>query len=493
MGAQSPVPARAFGALAALLALGGCAVGPDFHRPALPPEAGYGPAAANPAAPSSPRLAVGSDVPDDWWTVLGSPELDALVRSALEANPTLAAAKAAIRAAHEQVLAQRGAFFPTIGLSAQPSRQGVAEKLASPLASNSDLYSLTTSQVSVAYAPDLFGANRRAVEAAAANEAAQRFEFEAARLTLANSVAAAAIQDALLRGQIAATRTLIDDQTRTLASFRRQYELGQASQADVAAQEAALAQAEATIAPLEKQFGANRDLLAALVGKTPSQTPQASFDLQTLTAPAILPLSMPARLVEQRPDVRIAEAQLHAASAQIGIAQAARWPNLEIDAAAGSSSLGLAANFGRADSFWSLTGTLTQPVFAGGALRHRQRAAEAAYDQAAAQYQATVIGAFQNTADVLHALTADAAADESARRAEQAATRSFAIAQRQLALGDISQIAALGAEQGLAQARLAALQARAERLSDVVALFQALGGGWWNTPAGPRRPSLGGS
>jgi len=244
-----------------------------------------------------------------------------------------------------------------------------------------------------------------------------------------------------------------------------------------------LAQTQAALPPLEKQFRINRDLLSALLGRTPGEPLDVRFDLKSLSLPEPLPLSLPAQLVEHRPDVRIAEAQLHAASAQVGVAEAARWPSLQIEANAGSAALRLAPQFNTVSNFWSVAATLTQPIFEGGTLLHRQRAAEAAYDQAAQQYQATVVGAFQNTADVLHALWTDADALRADEAAAEAADASLDIARRQLGLGDLSRLAVLSAEQTDAQARLALLQARANRYADAAALFQALGGGWWNDAA----------
>jgi NodT family efflux transporter outer membrane factor (OMF) lipoprotein len=480
----SPHPFR-LGALAAALALPAlltaCAVGPNYKRPALAAGDGYGPAAAN------PLLTSGQDIPAQWWGVFHSADLDALVAEALRKNPTIEAAKAALSSAREQVKAQRGAYLPSVSASVQPSRQSVARDLASPLQSNANLYDLTTTQVSVSYAPDLFGANRRAVESLAAQQDQQRFELEAARLTLASNVVLAAVQDALLRDEVEGTKAIVANQREILASFRRQRELGQASYADLAAQEALLAQTEATLPPLEKQFRINRDLLSALVGRTPGQPLDVRFDLRALVLPERLPLSLPAQMVEHRPDVRIAEAQLHAASAQVGVAAAARWPSLEIDGGAGSAALGTTPRFNSATNFWSIAATLTQPIFQGGALLHRQRAAEAAYDQAAAQYRATVVGAFQNTADVLHALATDADGLAAAEAAQAASQHSLEIARRQLALGDVSRLAVLAAEQTETQAQLARLQAQASRYADVAALFQALGGGWWNDAAAQRK------
>ena len=461
-------------------ALAGCAVGPDYHRPALPAAAGYGVDVQPGPGGVGPSLALGQDVDAQWWRALGSADLDALVDEALKNNPNLDAAKSALRAAHEATLAQRGAYFPTVAVSIQPSRQQFAPTLSSPTASGAELYTLTTTQLSVGYTPDLFGANRRAVEQAAAQEEDQRFELEAARLTLVNSVVAAAVQDALLRDQIKATQEIIKGQGRTLASFQRQLQLGQASQADLAAQEALLAQAQANLPPLEKAFEINRDQLAALVGRTPAQPVDKVFDLSAFTLPASLPVSLPARLVEQRPDVRKAEAQLHAASAGIGMAVAARLPNLDISASAGGATLGLGATFNSMTTFWSVAGTLTQPIFEGGTLLHRQRGAEASYRQAAAQYKSTVVGAFQNVADSLQAVQTDTAAAQAADVAQAATGKSLQIARRQLELGDVSPLALISAEQSDDQARLTALQARANLYGDVAALFQALGGGWWN-------------
>jgi NodT family efflux transporter outer membrane factor (OMF) lipoprotein len=473
---------RRLGQLVAPLLLAGCVLGPNYRRPLLEAAAGYGAAAIPAPGTGAPGLVSGADVPADWWSVFRCAVLDALVAQALKNSPTIPAAEAALRAAHEQALAQRGAFFPTISASVQPSRQHTAEVLASPLASNETLYNLTTAQVSITYAPDLFGANRRAVESLTAQADQQRFQLEAARLTLASNVVVAAIQDALLRAEIDQTQALIGAQRTVVASFERQLTTGQASSGDLAAQQALLAQAEATLPSLEKAYQVNRDLLAALVGRTPGEPVDVRFTLADLIMPASAPLSVPARLVEQRPDVRIAEAQLHAASAQVGVAEAARWPSLEIAGAAGGTAVSLVPQFGPDFNFWSLAATLTQPIFQGGALQHKQRAAEAAYDQAAAQYRATVVGAFQNTADVLHALSTDSQGLRAAEAAATATRKSLDIARRQFAVGETGVQTVLTAEQADHQAALAFVQARANRLDDVAALFQALGGGWWNRP-----------
>ena len=483
MARAAPRTSRA--SLAAALLLGACTVGPNYQRPPLSPQAGYG-AAAQPPAGSETALAPGGDVAPDWWRVYRCDELDTLVALALKNNSTIEAATAALSAAHEQVLAQRGAFYPQVSGGLSPTRQKVADVIASPLANNAFLYSLTTTQVTVSYSPDLFGGNKRAVESLQAQADQQRFQLEAARLTLASNVVVAAIQDASLRGQLGESRAIVDADRAQVASFERQLKAGQASSADLAAQQAQLASAEAALPPLEKAFRVNRDLLAALVGRTPAEPVDPRFELSDLALPDRLPLSLPAALVEHRPDVRIAEAQLHSASAEIGVAKAARLPNIELNAAAGSAALALYPAFGPETDFWALTASLAQPIFDGGTLKHRQRAAEAAYRQAAAQYQGVVVGAFQNTADTLHAVWTDGEALKTAEGADAVAGRSLAIARRQQAAGQGTTLAVLSSEAAEHQTRLALLQARAAQDSDVAALYQALGGGWWNAPQSQR-------
>jgi NodT family efflux transporter outer membrane factor (OMF) lipoprotein len=465
-----------------------CAVGPDYQRPALPTGDAY-PAtaiAANGSAQSQ-ALHSGMDIPAQWWEVFHSREVSDLVTEALQQSPTLEAARAALLSARELRIVQAGAYYPTVNANIEPTRQKIANTLASPAASGDDLYSLTTAQLSVSYTPDVFGANARAVEASRAQEMAQRYELEAARLTLAAGVVNAVILDAQLRAQLDAVKQVLAGQKLTLTSFELQYQLGQVSQADLAAQQSLLAQAEAALPPLEKQWRINRDLLAVLLGRTPGNAPDVKVTLRELELPHDLPLSLPARLVEQRPDVLLAEAQLQAASAQVGVAKAARLPNLNISASAGNAAVHIGDLFSGPTTFWNLAANLTQPIFAGGTLEHKQYAAEASYQQAAAQYRGSVLTALQNVADTLHAIQTDANALHAAERAEQASAHSLKMARRQFQLGDISSLAVIAAEQSYAQAQSALVQAQANRYSDTVALFQALGGGWWHLPAEPEK------
>jgi NodT family efflux transporter outer membrane factor (OMF) lipoprotein len=467
--------------------LAGCAVGPDYQRPAVPAGSSYAPtalpqntASANGAGGNAQQFVRDMDIPGQWWVLFRSAPLNALIDDALKQNPDVGAAQAALQVAEENVRAQRGAYFPTVSAGVDPTRQSTGSVLSSGVASNSTLYNLTTAQLSISYSPDLWGGNRRQVESLVALADAQRFELEATYLTLTSNLVNAAIGEASLRAQIAATQDIVDSQSKIRDSFHRQWSLGNVAESDMAAQDAATEQALATLPPLQKQLAQQRDLLAALSGRAPEQELDAHFDLNTLQLPAVLPLTLPARLVEQRPDVRAADAQLHAACAQIGVAFANRLPNIQISANVGSAAEQVHNLFGSGGGFWNIGTAITAPIFDGGTLKHKQRAAEASYRQAAEQYRSTVLSALQNVADALHAVQSDAQALAAIARAEQAAARSLSIAQRQLSLGDISSVSLLNAQVTYRQAELALIQARANRYADAVALFQALGGGWWN-------------
>jgi NodT family efflux transporter outer membrane factor (OMF) lipoprotein len=475
--------------LAAVLLLAGCAVGPDFARPAPPAVTGYTPeltpeqtASAPIAGGEAQHFVQGLDIPGQWWTLFRSPALNALIEQAIAANPTLPAAQAALRQAWENVYAEQGLLFPTVQAGFSTSRNKSSANL-SPVTSGTTLYySFYTPQVTVSYAPDVFGGTRRQIESLVATAESQRFELEAAYLTLTSNVVGAAVQEASLRGQIAATEEIVKVDSEGLDILRRQLQLGQVAGADVAAQEAALAQAQAMLPPLQKQLAVERDLLTALVGRFPSQQPAETFELAALRLPQQLPISLPAKLIEQRPDVRAAEAQLHSASAEIGVAVAARLPQFALTGNVGSTALALAGLATPGNVFWTLAGNLTQTVFDAGTLLHKQRAAEAAFDQTAAQYRSTVIAALQNVADSLRALQADADALTAAAAAQRAAATSLDITRHQLQLGAVNYLALLTAESAYQQALSTVVQAQASRFADTAALFQALGGGWWNRP-----------
>jgi NodT family efflux transporter outer membrane factor (OMF) lipoprotein len=481
-------------ALALVASLSDCAVGPNFKQPTPPAATDYGSAPAQGETASAPgiggttqRFVAAMDIPAQWWTVFQSPKLDGLVEQAMKANPDVTAAKAALRQAHELYLAEWTNFWPT----AQGSFDGQRAKNAIGTISNptslpqaNPYYNLYTAQLSVSYMPDIFGATRRAVEAAKAQDDNTRFQLEATYLTLSSNVVVTAITEASLRGQITATQRLLELQRELTEKVRQQQKIGTASNLDLLTQQALEAQTAATLPPLQKQLGQTRDELTALVGRLPSEEPTETFQLEELTLPAELPVSLPSKLVEQRPDVRQAEENLHFASAEAGVAIADMLPQFAITGTWGSTALTAGDLFKTGTGFWTLGASLTQTLFDAGALLHKHRAADAALDQAGAQYRSAVILACQNVADTLRALQADADALKANAESEHAAKASFDLARKQRDLGTINLVAVLNAEQTYQQAELALVQAQANRYSDTAGLFQALGGGWWNRPKG---------
>jgi len=472
-----------------LACLGACAVGPDFERPAAPEVEGYAreplpdeTAKADIAGGKTQRLVQGLDIPGQWWTLFHSEALNVLIEEALNNNPTLPAAQAALGEAWENVYAAQGAFFPTAVASYSASRNKTATGVVFTAASSGPpFFTLHTAQVVVSYALDVFGGTRRQVESLVATAELQRYQVEATYLTLTSNVVAAAVQEASLRGQIAATEEIIKIETESLGILRKQLELGQVAGADVAAVEATLAQAETTLPPLQKQLAVQRDLLTALIGRLPSQEPAEKFELASLQLPLDLPVSLPSKLVEQRPDIQSAEAQLHAASALIGVAVAAQLPQFTLNANAGTTANQIGQLFiTPGTAFWTVAGNVAQTIFDAGTLLHKKRAADAAFDEAAAMYRSTVITAFQNVADTLHALQSDAETLKAAYAAERAAFKSLEIVRRQLQLGAITYLGLLTAQNTYQTALIALVQAQAARYADTAALFQALGGGWWN-------------
>jgi len=491
------------------LAVASCSVGPNFHRPTAPAGVGYSPQPLPEATASAPvpagetqKLIAGRDLPFEWWQLFHSPELNSLIERSLRANPNVAAAQAALAQAHELVSAQSGYYYPQVDTTYQferhkisgnltndqaPGVQGNGDNLLPPLQDPDNFphtaplfYNFHTAEVTVGFVPDVFGANRRQVESLQARAEAQLFALEATYLTLASNVAAAAIQEASLRGQIEATRQIIDSETRSLQVLRDQLRTGLVMRIDVAAQEAALAQAKASLPPLQKQFEQTRDQLRALAGNLPNQDIGETFTLEALTLPGELPMSVPAKLIEQRPDVRAAQAQLHAANAQVGVAVAAMLPDFSITGSVGGNADQLPWIFRTGGSFWNVVSDATQPIFHGGTLLHQKRAANQAVEQAAAQYQSAVITAYQNVADCLHAVLADADALSADAEAERAAKVTLDLTRRQMDVGYVNYLTLLSSQVAYQQAVINRIQAQALRYSDTIALFQALGGGWWN-------------
>ena len=482
--------------LAALLFNVGCVVGPNFKRPAPVQVPGYTPTPPTPTSGTpnisggeKQSLVEGRDIPGDWWNLFQSKPLDDLIERSLKANPDLKSAQEALLVARENTLAQRGYYYPSVSAGFSASRARTSSEVSPFTASGNLTYSLFTPQVSVSFVPDVFGLNRRTVESLKAQEQQTRFALAATHITLSSNIAAAAIQEASLRGQIDATRELMDIATKMLETLRSQYASqyarGYVGQLDVAAQEAQLAQASATLPPLLKQLAQQRDLLARLSGGLPNQELPERFELSSFQLPRELPLSLPSQLVEQRPDVRQAEENLHSASAQIGIAHANRLPSFNLTADTGSMAL-IFTHIFSSGGFWEAGGGLTQPVFEGGTLLHRERAAVAAYTQADEQYRSTVLTAFQNVADTLHAIQQDADGLRAAAAAKDAAAVTLDLTKKQLEGGYANYLALLSAEEAYQQALINLVQAQSNRYADTAALFQALGGGWWNRPDVPK-------
>jgi len=480
-------------AILALLITLGCAVGPNFKRPAAPNVPGYTPGlptttsgSPNITGGEAQTFAQGRDIPGDWWTLFHSKPLNDLIERSLKNNPNLKSAQAALLVARENTLAQRGAYYPSVSGSFSATRAKTSNELSPVPNASVFQYSLFTPEVSVSFVPDVFGLNRRTVESLKAQQEQARFVVAATNITLSSNVATAAIQEASLRAQIDATNQLIEINTNMLHVLQKQFIAGYVGRLDVAAQEAQLAQVAATLPPLLKQLAQQRDLLAVLSGGFPNEDLAEKFELSSLQLPQELPLSLPSKLVEQRPDVLQAEENLHSASALIGVARANRLPSFNLTGDVGSMALAFGNIFNAGNGFRDVTGSVTQPIFQGGTLMHRERAARAAYVQADEQYRSTVMTAFQNVADTLHALEQDADGLKAAVAARDAAKVTLDLTTKQMQAGYVSYLALLNAEQAYQQAVINLVQAQSNRYADTAALFQALGGGWWNRPDVPK-------
>ena len=499
-----------------LALLSGCAAGPDFHRPDRPLATAYTPQPLSMHTASTDSLqgqaqtfVVSQEIPQDWWTLFQSARLNSLIERAFKANPSIEAAQASLRQAQENVVAQQGYFYPTVGVSYSPMRNKLAgnnggnspgiqgngtliqtyANPAGPKFNGPAYYNFHVAQLTVGYVPDVFGLQRRQSESVQAQFEVQQMQLQATYITLASNVVAAAFQEASLRAQLAAVERVIALNRENLVIMRKQQILGYVAEIDVAAQQATLAQAEQALPPLHKQLEQTRDLIRALAGNTPDQDVAETFELADLHLPEALPLSLPAKLVEQRPDVRAAEAQLHAASAQYGVAIANRLPQFSIMAAMGGMASTPDWMFRAGGGFFSVVGNVAQTIFDGGTLRAQSRAAGHALEQSAAQYRGTVIAALQNVADTLHAIESDADALKAAAAADQASRKVFDLTRKQYQLGYVSYQNLLLAEQNYQLTSISLIQAQTARLGDSAALYQALGGGWWNRADAPLNSS----
>ncbi|MDQ0141075.1 NodT family efflux transporter outer membrane factor (OMF) lipoprotein [Cupriavidus necator] len=480
-------------AAAALLC--GCAVGPDFRAPAAPDDAGYVPGpqpvatvAADPLDGSgqahAQTLAAGADVPAQWWALFRSPALDATIRAALDASPTLAQARARLREAQENLAARTGATrWPAVDAKLNTTRQQVDfQSLGITAIPSPGPFTLYGATVQVSYVLDLFGGQRRELEGLQAVVDYQRYELEAARLALAANIATAAIREAGLRAQLADTAAVAAAQQRQLGITEARLRTGGVARVEVQRQRVELAQTQALLPGLQRQLDATRHQLAVYTGQTPAAATLPEFHLDALQLPETLPLSLPATLARRRPDIRAAEALLHQASANIGVATANLYPQVTLSASGGTQATAARDLFSSLN-VWSLAAGLVQPVFRGGELQARKRAAEAAYEQSLAAYHQAVLQGLQDVADSLRALEADAAALRERADSARQARDTLAVVSEQYRLGGVSQLALLDAERQSRQAALELARARADRLADSAALLQALGGGWWDEEA----------
>jgi NodT family efflux transporter outer membrane factor (OMF) lipoprotein len=482
------LPVARVSATVTLLLASACAVGPNYTAPAAPQTAGFAPpgsvapvtASAPLAGGESQRFVAGIDIPGQWWTLFKSPGLNALIQRGLEHNPTLEAAQAALRQANETVAAQRGSYYPSVSAQYQVERAKASGVEFGLPASGSFLYTLNSAAVNVSYTLDVFGGVRRQVESLQAQVDYQRFALEASYLSLTANIVTAAVTQASLRAQITATEDIARSQQAQLDITQRRVSAGGASRSDVLLQQSTLESTLANLPLLKSQLAQERNLLATYVGALPADYAEADINLDSLTLPADLPVSLPSKLVEQRPDIQQYSALLHQATAQIGVATANMLPQITLTGSYGGIATQFSNVFSASSVVWSAIAGVTQPIFKGGQLVHQRRAAIAAAQEAAANYKGTVITAFQNVSNALYALQADADALLAQTTAERSAAESLTLVQAQYQSGGASHLQVLTAEQSYQTAAIGLVKARAQRYADTAALFQALGGGWWN-------------
>jgi NodT family efflux transporter outer membrane factor (OMF) lipoprotein len=468
--------------------LSGCMVGPDFHRPAKPHLQVYTKECL-PAKTTSVKVHGGAaqcfvancDIPGQWWELFHSPQLNALIARAIANNPNLKAARSALRQAEHNWQSQVGTMLsPQFSAQAYFNKQRFSATQFGATQAPGNIFTLYNAQVNVSYSLDVFGGSHRQVESYGALVDYQGFQLEAAYITLTANIVTTAILEASLRGQIEATYDLIQEQTEQLNILKKQLILGGTALPNVLAQETLLARTIATLPPLQNSLSQARHNLAVLVGEYPGQTLLPCFHLCDLHLPRRLPISIPSTLVRQRPDVLAAEAKLHQTVALIGVATANMLPQFPITGYRGTQANFFDQLFTPDALIWSITTQVTQALFQGGALVEARRAAISGAKQAAAQYCQTVLLAFKNVADSLRAIQFDAEALKAQREAEIAARNSYELAKKQFRLGGVNYLNVLDAARQYQQVRILRIQAQAARYSDTAALFQALGGGWWN-------------
>jgi NodT family efflux transporter outer membrane factor (OMF) lipoprotein len=474
-------------AVAAILA--GCAVGPNFKQPKPPDASGYQHPTSDPApvqaqAQDLQNVQPGSEIAGKWWQLFHSAQLDEVVRGSIISSPTLAAANATLAQSREQVTVARGAFLPSVGATAAEQRSGTGAARVGGTGGSANLYSVG---LSTSYSPDIFGGTRRAVEQQQALAEFQRKQLAAAYLTLTGSVVNEVLIIASTRLQIATTEELIASDRKNLALTQREFDVGIVPRSDVLTADSQLAADLTQLPTLHKQLDQAYDQLAVLAGQPPAAWQVQPFDIDQFTLPRQIPLSLPARLVRQRPDVLAAEAQLHAASAAIGVAVAEEFPDINLSGSITREALSAADLFHQFNTLWGIGGSLTQPLLKGGALRAQVRAARDAFNAQAATYEAVVLEALGQVADDLWALQYDAQILTVDRHSMDVAAEALRLQQKSYSVGTTTVLNLIAAQRTYAQARLGYVSARVQQFTDSANLLTALGGGWWNddieTPA----------
>lgn len=483
------------GTLLITLVLSGCMVGPDFRSPPIPKLRHYFPSRLpkqtmrTPLAKKGGRAQVfvyNKDLAADWWRLFQSKELNKLIETGLNNSPNITAAMATLRQAQENVNVQVGTLlFPNFNGNFTGQRQKFSSSIFGGGAGGSGtIFNLFNASISVSYLLDIFGGSRRQIEGLIAQADYQQFQLMAAYISLTSNIATTAITMASLSAQIKATKELIRFGDKQLNILRKQFELGGISLASVLTQETFVEQTRATLPPLEQGLAVATHQLATLIGVYPNAR-LPLLDLDRITLPKYIPVSLPSNLVRQRPDIRAAEATLHAASAQVGVATANMFPQISITGAYGFQSLVASSLFQKQNIIWNIAGKVTQPLFQGGALLAARRAAIAGFDAALAQYRQAVLLGFQNVADSLKAIQHDARTLNALKKAENAAYKSLSLTNKQFYLGGTTYLALLIAQQQFQQARINRIRSQAARYTNTVALYQSLGGGWWHYPCAP--------
>ncbi len=497
-GKLSRKPINPFLLFLGIISFGGCAVGPDFVSPTAPQN-------ALPSTYTQERLATeldsgpalskkqvfvpGAQIPAQWWEIFHNDALNKLIVRSLNNNPNLKAAESSLRSAAEIYNYQFGSLMvPSVSAGVTNQRERLnatqATQSGSP-SSQGAVLGLLNASVSVSYTFDVFGANRRQLESQKALMEYQAYQLEAAYLSLTANVVTTAIREASLREQLKATRDLLNAQSTQLQVIQKQFDVGAISRTPLLQQINIVAQTRSSIPALEKSLSQTRHQLSVYAGLLPSQSVDAEFNLDSLDLPRELPISLPSELVRQRPDIKASEALLHQASAQVGVATANQYPQFTISGSYGSSAFNESDLFKGPAAFWTFAGGVTAPIFNGGALSAKVRASKASYEQASQNYKATVLTAFQNVADTLRALDSDTQTLNAQAQVESISKEALELSTKQYQLGAISYLVLLDAQRTYQQALINLIGAKANRYADTAALFQSLGGGWWNKPSGP--------